>query len=384
MSSEQKPPLLRLQASIFVGTFLVALIAVPWYGISQGYHWTAWLGFALVLAANGLSITAGYHRLWSHNTYKAQPVLRLVLALFGAATLQNSILVWASGHRRHHRHIDDYDQDPYCAGRGFWFSHMGWMLRDYEASQDDFSNVRDLQRDPIVVWQHKYYGPLALGMNFLPALVLGYITGDWIANLLLAGFLRLVVCHHTTFFINSLAHLWGKQPYTDKNTARDNGVLALFTYGEGYHNYHHQFQNDYRNGVRWWQFDPTKWLIKTASWIGLTRDLNRVPDFKIREAIVAMQFKRAQQRLAISTNTEKLRICVEQEYQQFLASLQQWKALREQWYTRKRQQLLEAREDWFRKWEQTSVRSQFKELEYTLKMQQKRLKLLNLELQAAT
>jgi stearoyl-CoA desaturase (delta-9 desaturase) len=383
MSSEQKPPLLRLQASIFVGTFLVALIAVPWYGISQGYHWTAWLGFALVLAANGLSITAGYHRLWSHNTYKAQPVLRLVLALFGAATLQNSILVWASGHRRHHRHIDDYDQDPYCAGRGFWFSHMGWMLRDYEASQDDFSNVRDLQRDPIVVWQHKYYGPLALGMNFLPALVLGYITGDWIANLLLAGFLRLVVCHHTTFFINSLAHLWGKQPYTDKNTARDNGLLALLTYGEGYHNYHHQFQNDYRNGVRWWQFDPTKWLIKTASWIGLTRDLNRVPDFKIREAIVAMQFKRAQQRLAISANTEKLRICVEQEYQQFLASLQEWKALREQWYTQKRQQLLEVKEDWFRKWEQTSVRSQFKELEYTLKMQQKRLKHLNLQLQAA-
>ena len=382
MSAEQKPPILWFQASIFLGTLLVVLIAVPWFGISQGYHWSAWLGFALVLVANGLSITAGYHRLWSHNTYKAHPLLRLALALFGAATLQNSILVWASGHRRHHRHIDDYDQDPYCAGRGLWFSHIGWMLRDYSASQEDFSNVRDLQRDPIVVWQHKYYAPLALGMNFLPALVLGYITGDWVANLLLAGFLRLVVCHHTTFFINSLAHLWGKQPYTDKNTARDNGVLALFTYGEGYHNYHHQFQTDYRNGVRWWQFDPTKWLIKTASWVGLTRDLNRVPDFKIREAIVAMQFKRAQQRLAISTNTEKLRICVEQEYQQFLLSLQQWKALREQWYTRKRQQLLEAREDWFRKWEQTSLRSQFKELEYTLKMQQKRLKQLNLQLQA--
>lgn len=383
MSSEQKPPILWFQASIFIGTFLVALIAVPWFGISQGYHWTAWLGFALVLAANGLSITAGYHRLWSHNTYKAHPVLRVALALFGAATLQNSILVWASGHRRHHRHIDDYDQDPYCAGRGLWYSHIGWMLRDYEASQDDFSNARDLQRDPIVVWQHKYYAPLALAMNFLPALVLGYMTGDWIANLLLAGFLRLVVCHHTTFFINSLAHLWGKQPYTDKNTARDNGVLALLTYGEGYHNYHHQFQNDYRNGVRWWQFDPTKWLIKTASWVGLTRDLNRVPEFKIREAIVAMQFKRAQQRLAISTNTEKLRICVEQEYQQFLASLQEWKTLREQWYTSKRQQLQEVREDWFRKWEQTSVRSQFKELEYALKMQQKRLKHLNLQLQAA-
>ena len=378
--SKQKPPLLKLQAGIFLGTLLVALVAVPWYGFSYGYHWSAWLGFALVLVANGLSITAGYHRLWSHNAYKANPLLRMIFALFGAATLQNSILIWTSLHRRHHRYVDDFDKDPYCAERGFWFSHMGWMLRDYPASQDDFANVRDLQRDAIVVWQHKYYGPLALAMNFLPALLLGYITGDWLANLLLAGVLRLVICHHTTFFINSLAHYWGTQPYTDKNTARDSSLLALITYGEGYHNFHHKFQNDYRNGVRWWQFDPTKWLINAASWVGLTRDLNRVPDFKIREAIVSMQFKRAQQKLALSVNTEKLRICIEQEYQQFLISLQEWKILREQWYTRKRQQLEEVRGDWFRKWEQTSIRAQFRELEYTLKMQQKRLKYLNLQL----
>jgi stearoyl-CoA desaturase (delta-9 desaturase) len=239
-----------------------------------------------------------------------------------------------------------------------------------------------LQRDPVVAWQHKHYLPLALAMNFIPPLLLGWITGDWIANLLLAGVLRLFISHHTTFFINSLAHYWGKQPYTDKNTARDNGVLALLTYGEGYHNYHHQFQNDYRNGVRWWQFDPTKWLIKAGSWMGLTRDLNRVPEFKIREAMLAMQFKHAQQSLAVAANAEKLRACVEQEYQQFLASLQEWKTLREQWYTRKRQQLLEAREDLTRKWEQTSLRARFQELEYTLKLQQKRLQQINLQLQA--
>ena len=98
-----------------------------------------------------------------------------------------------------------------------------------------------------------------------------------------------------------------------------------------------------------------------------------------QQAIVSMQFKRAEQGLALSVNTEKLRICVEQEYRQFLISLQEWKSLREQWYTRKRQQLAGTREDWFRKWEQTSVRAQFRELEYTLKMQQKRLKHLNLQ-----
>ncbi len=380
MDKNDRPPLLWLQSSIFLGTLLVAAIGVPWYGLSYGFHWSAWLGFALVLVANGISITAGYHRLWSHNAYKASVLLRLPLALFGAATLQNSILVWASGHRRHHRYIDDLEKDPYCAHRGLWFSHIGWMLRDYESSREDFSNVRDLQRDPIVVWQHKHYGPLALAMNFIPPLILGWITGDWLANLLLAGVLRLVICHHTTFFINSLAHYWGKQPYTDCNTARDNGVLALLTYGEGYHNYHHQFQSDYRNGVRWWQFDPTKWLIKGASWVGLARDLNRTPDFKIREAIVSMQFKRAQQSLALSIHTEKLRAIVEQEYQQFLQNLQQWKVLREQWYVRKREKLVEARDDWYRKWEQTNLRARFRELEYALKLQQKRLEQINLQL----
>jgi stearoyl-CoA desaturase (delta-9 desaturase) len=383
MHAEEKPPLLLLQAGIFLSTLLIAVIAVPWFGLTYGYHWSAWLGFALILIANGLSITAGYHRLWSHNAYKAHILLRVPLALFGAATLQNSILIWASGHRRHHRHIDDFDKDPYCARRGLWFSHIGWMLRDYEASKEDFSNVRDLQRDPVVVWQHKYYVPLALAMNFIPPLLLGWITGDWIANLLLAGVLRLVISHHTTFFINSLAHYWGKQPYTDHNTARDSGVLALLTYGEGYHNYHHRFQNDYRNGVRWWQFDPTKWLIKTASWIGLTRDLNRIPDFRIREAIVAMQFKRAEQSLALSMHTDKFRACVEQEYQQFLENLQEWKVLREQWYVRNRQKLAEARDDWHRKWEQTNLRARFRELEYALKLQQKRLEQINLQLKMA-
>ena len=111
--------------------------------------------------------------------------------------------------------------------------------------------------------------------------------------------------------------------------------------------------------------------------------MNRVPDVKIREAIVAMQFKRAQQRLAITVDTDKLRACIEPEYQQFLHSMQEWKTLQSQRYSRKRQQLADAREDWFRKWERTSLRARYRELEYALRMQQKRLKQLNLQLQAA-
>ena len=122
--------------------------------------------------------------------------------------------------------------------------------------------MRDLQRDALVMWQHRHYLPLALTMNFgLPLLLRLGERRRSSEMLLLVGVLRLVVSHHVTFLINSLAHMWGSQPYSDDNTARDNGVVALLTYGEGYHNFHHMFAHDYRNGVRWWQWDPSKWFI---------------------------------------------------------------------------------------------------------------------------
>ena len=116
--------------------------------------------------------------------------------------------------------------------------------------------------------------------------------------LILAGVLRLVWSHHVTFFINSLAHMWGSRPYTEENTARDNPVLAVLTYGEGYHNFHHIFTHDYRNGVRWWQWDPSKWLIGGLEFTGLTRRLKRTPVIHIQRALLTMQFNRAQARLA--------------------------------------------------------------------------------------
>jgi len=383
-----KPPILWLPAIIFSSTMLISLTLVPWYGYEQGYSWGLGLFFLLFLWANGLSITAGYHRLWSHNTYKAHPILRLFFALFGAAALQNSALVWCSGHRRHHRYVDDIEQDPYSAKKGLWFSHIGWMLREYDSACDDFSNAKDLQRDPIVAWQHKHYLAIAICMNIAPPVLIGWMLGDIVGGLLIIGVLRLVVSHHTTFFINSLAHFWGKQPYTDENTARDNGLLAFFTYGEGYHNFHHLFQNDYRNGVRWWQFDPTKWLINAGAWVGLTKDLCRVPDFKIHRALLDVQFKRAEQTLAaLGTSNERAmqwRSHLDTEYQQLTANMNEWNALRQQWYKQKSDRFSEATQELSkelqRKWEQTALHTRFKELEYALKMQRKRLNYLTAQL----
>lgn len=369
---------------LFLTTFLVTITAVPYWGFTQGYDLSQWIMFMVFWLFCGMSITAGYHRLWSHKAYDANPVVRALLAFWGATALQNSILVWSSGHRRHHRHVDDNDRDPYSINRGFWFAHIGWMLRDYPSAALDFSNAKDLQKDPIVMFQHKHYIPLTLAGNVGLPFLLGLIHGDLIGTLLLVGFARIVVSHHTTFFINSLAHMWGNQPYTNTNTAKDNGFLAVFTYGEGYHNFHHYFQTDYRNGVRWYQWDPTKWLIASLSWVGLASNLKRVSDFKIQEALVQMQFEHAKEQLAKRKvhNAEPWRAALEKEYQQFLTTLATWKELRFEWYDGKRQAFEEKKQELQAKWETAAVRNRLKEMEYLLKMQRRRLQLFNTNFQA--
>jgi len=367
---KEQAPINWPAAIMFTVTTLVTLVAVPWYGISVGYSLAAWLAYIALTFMTELAITAGYHRLWSHNTYKAHWSLRLYYAVFGAMALQNTVLDWCSGHRTHHRHVDDVDKDPYSAKRGLWFSHMGWMLRNYESSASiTFDNVKNLQKDPIVMWQYKHYLPIALGLNIAIPAALGIIFNDFWGMILLAGFLRIVTAHHFTFFINSIVHKWGKQPYTDENTARDNAFFAILTHGEGYHNFHHIFQNDYRNGVRWWQYDPTKWFIALTSWLGLSTDLKRVSNFKIQRAKVQMQFKRAQDKLAQSAQKELWEEMLEQEYEQFRANLAEWTELQAGKYQEARRNLLE-------KWENVALHTRFQELEYSLKMQQKRLKLL--------
>lgn len=363
---------------MFLLTTIPALTLFPWYAISVGFDLFEVTCFIVLLGATGLSITAGYHRLWAHRAYEAHPVLKIVFMLFGAMSLQNSILTWASMHRIHHRHVDDEDQDPYSARRGLWFSHIGWMLRNYPSSALDFRNARDLKDDPIVMFQHRHYLWLALGMNFgLPAL-LGWLNGDLWGSLLLCGLMRLVVSHHVTFFINSLAHYWGRQPYTAANTARDNDLLALVTYGEGYHNYHHLFQWDYRNGIRWWHYDPTKWLIAGCSAIGLTRNLKRVPTFVINRALLQRQFDVTRERLSAPSVAEadprrvRLQALLEQEWQHYSQTLAEWKNLQSERFDAARQQLVD-------QWENSDMRRRLQTLELSLKEQHARVRLLRLQ-----
>ena len=366
----QKPPINWTNMVLFTLTPLFAVTLVPWYGFTHGYDTFEWVTFVLMMGFCGMSITAGYHRLWSHKTYKAHPLLRFVYALGGACALQNDVLNWASDHRRHHAHVDNNDKDPYSAGRGLWFSHIGWILRNYESGRQDFSNVKDLQRDPILVWQHKHYLALVLLMNIgLPAL-LGWLHGDIIASLLLCGLLRLVLSQHVTWLINSLAHFWGRQTYSDASSARDNPILALITYGEGYHNYHHTFQWDYRNGIRWWHYDPTKWFIRVCSFLGLTSDLKRCSPVAIETARLDMQYRMATRKYASDNSSDKWLQRLEQEYEQLKATLQQWAQHRQQWYETRTSEL---QEKWSH-WERLQLRDSYREARYRLKLQRQRWK----------
>jgi stearoyl-CoA desaturase (delta-9 desaturase) len=222
-------------------------------------------------------------------------------------------------------------------------------------------------------------------MNLVLPLLLGMWLGDIIGTVLLVGLLRLVVNHHVTFFINSLAHFWGSRPYTESNSARDNGFLAFLTYGEGYHNFHHIFQADYRNGVRWWQWDPTKWMISACAHFGLAHNLNRIPDFRIQRALLDTEFDRARAKLERARDSESLRAMLEREYQQFTESINQWTALQSERYGRRKEQLGDVLEEkklrLQQKWERAALRTRLRELEYSLKMQRKRLGLLMQQLQ---
>ena len=371
--SESKPPVEWENAIFFALTNAAAITLVPFWGVTQGYSGWAWLFFAVLLVLGGMSITVGYHRLWAHRTFKARAPVRLVLAIFGAMALQNSILNWAARHRVHHRFVDDVDRDPHSIKSGFWHAHIGWMLRAWSTTQADYSRVRDLEKDPIVNWQHRHYWTLVWVTNLGLPLVLGFVFGDLIGILLLAGVLRLVLSHHFTFFINSLAHMWGRRPYSEDSTAVDNGIVALLTWGEGYHNYHHAFQADYRNGVRWWHYDPSKWLINLFAWIGLAYDRRRTPNFKIQRARLQMELLRLSRMAEAGTAHETWREVLEREYQRLRDTVSQWQEVQAR-------KVLAGKAVMNDRWLRTELRTSFKELEYRLKMQQRRLRELTLAL----
>ncbi|EQC44378.1 fatty acid desaturase [Bacteriovorax sp. Seq25_V] len=268
-----------LNTVFLLGSPLVALLGVLLWLKVDGFTWQIPALAVIFYFATGIGITAGYHRLIAHRAYKANSFYKAIMLILGGSALQNSALKWCNDHRVHHGKVDT-EHDPYNINEGFFYAHMGWIL--LQENIDDFRYSKDLLNDKLVMLQHKYYMPMIVFFSFILPGIIGHLWVDsFLGGFFVAGFARAVIVHHCTFFINSLCHMVGTRPYDKEQTARDSWLMALFTFGEGYHNYHHTFQSDYRNGIRWYHYDPTKWLIWTASKFGFATNLRRTKEVDI-------------------------------------------------------------------------------------------------------
>jgi stearoyl-CoA desaturase (delta-9 desaturase) len=300
---------------------LALLVAVPMYIAEHGLSWANIITFGVLWWATGLSITGGYHRLFSHRAYKARWPTRLFFAIFGAAACENSAITWCAGHRFHHRDVDT-DGDPYNAKRGFLWSHMGWIMVE-GPRHDQIENVPDLWADPICRWQHNHFWKIVLAVNLGIPFLVGSLTGAPFGLVLIAGLTRIVLLQHTTFCVNSLAHRFGTQPWSDANSSRDSWLLSFLTFGEGYHNYHHAFQRDYRNGPLWYNFDPTKWAIWSLSCVGMAHELTRTPrDVVLRRAYEEEHARFSAWRARLSSRMDDLAGRMRDERQTMLLNLE--------------------------------------------------------------
>lgn len=265
----------------FTVTTLAGVIGAPVYVYHYGISAVEATLFLFYFGATGLSITVGYHRLFAHATFKTNRLVRFFLLFFGAAAFEQSALEWSAQHHDHHRFVDT-DRDPYSIRKGFFYAHIGWLI--FWKHDTNYGNVARLQNDALVMNQHRYYFLWAVAAGIVTPALIGVLTGHLLGALLIAVALRLTLVYHTTFIVNSVCHTFGTATYDIDSSARDNWFTALFNFGEGYHNFHHRFAADYRNGVRWYQFDPSKWLIAILEKFGLAWDLRRVSNFRILAA----------------------------------------------------------------------------------------------------
>lgn len=273
-----KPKINWLNTVFLLITPVLALLGSIYWFLSPHYN-TNTLIFALIyLIIVELSITAGYHRLFSHRSFESSKIFELICLIFGAAAFQGSALAWALDHRNHHRYVDDSHRDPYSKYKTFWWRHIAWIFYKFDDQITDeilSTQGADLNKSLLVRFQHKFYVVIAVTIGLILPSLIAMQWSDFLGGFLIAGVSRIFINQHTIFLINSLSHSCGKATHSDAHSARDNLLVNILTLGEGYHNYHHEFPSDYRCGYKIYHWDPTKWLINLLSRIGLAKNLKR-------------------------------------------------------------------------------------------------------------
>jgi len=251
----------------FWGVHILAIVGIAITGLS-------WAGVGLAIALyvpRMFFVTGGYHRYFSHRSFKTSRWFQFVLALGATFTAEKGPLWWAAHHRIHHK-LSDHPGDIHSVVQsGFWWSHMGWILsRDLEDT--DLSRIKDFAKYPELRWLNTYWMIPAIAAGVITFLIGGFFALVW-------GFaLAQLMCWHGTFTINSLSHLWGARRYATEDDSRNNPVLAVVTMGEGWHNNHHHYQVSARQGFFWWEWDPTYYTLRALAVFGIVWDLHGVPE----------------------------------------------------------------------------------------------------------
>lgn len=279
----------------------LACIGAIWSGVT----WQAAVICVALYWLRIFAIGAGYHRLFSHRAYSTSRAFQFVLAFLSQSTAQKSVLWWASKHRHHHLHSDTAQDVHSPRHKGFLYSHVGWIF-DRKHDEADFAKVPDLERFPELMWLHKY--------ELVPAVILAifcFLVAGWSG--LVVGFLwSTVLVYHATFCINSLAHVQGSKRYVTGDDSRNNWLLALFTMGEGWHNNHHAFQSSVRQGFKWWEIDPTYYILRALSSLGIVWDLKTPPEQVLRneQRLGVAVINRAAEQLAARFNPERIALAI--------------------------------------------------------------------------
>lgn len=249
----------------------LACLGAVWSGVTPG----ALLAMAALYVVRMWGVTAGYHRYFSHRSFRTSRPVQFLLAFLAQSSTQKSVLWWGALHRHHHRFSDTPDDIHSPRHDGFWYAHVGWIF-SRRNDQADLAEVPDLAKYPELMLLHR--------VEQLPAVLLAlacYAIGGW-PGLVVGFFWSTVLLYHGTFFINSLAHVHGRVRYVTGDDSRNNWWLAIITLGEGWHNNHHAYQRSVRQGFRWYEFDPTWYVLQVMAWAGLVWELGAPPADVVR------------------------------------------------------------------------------------------------------
>jgi stearoyl-CoA desaturase (delta-9 desaturase) len=274
-----------------------ALFLVGWQVWNEALGWSDIAVFVICYMLTGFGVTIGFHRHLTHRAFKAKPWVRGTLAILGSAAIEGPVISWVADHRKHHA-FSDQEGDPHSphvdhgvglkgALRGLLHAHVGWLfIHTHRGNKERYAP--DLMKDPLIRWLDRTFVLWVVAGLVVPFILGGLIGGSWhtaLTGLLWGGAVRMLVVHHVTYSINSLCHFFGRQAFDTGDESRNLAWLAPFTFGEAWHNNHHAFPTSFEHGMRRWQFDPSRYVIRGLEKMGLVWDVVRIsPERQARKA----------------------------------------------------------------------------------------------------